>query len=155
MHKLRLYLDTTILNFAFTDDAPKEKQETLKFFKQIDRFEVNISEVVLREISRCPVQKRERMNELLSRYDLNILEFDQASQELGERYIKSGIIPIKYRDDASHIAIATVNNLDAILSWNFQHIVKMKTKREVVAINLMEGYKSIDIYTPSEVVEDV
>jgi hypothetical protein len=48
-----------------------------------------------------------------------------------------------------------VNNLDAILSWNFQHIVKMKTKREVVAINLIEGYKPIDIYTPGEVVEDV
>ena len=109
----------------------------------------------MREISRCPIQKRERMHELLSRYDLNILEFDQEAQELGERYIKSGIIPIKYRDDASHIAIATVNNLDAILSWNFQHIVKMKTKREVVAINIIEGYKSIDIYTPGEVVDDV
>lgn len=155
MHKLKLYLDTTVLNFAFADDAPKEMAATLKFFKQIERFEVSISEVVLREIARCPVQKREMLNELLGLYELDILEFDQASEELAERYIKSGIIPVKYRDDASHIAIATVNNLDAILSWNFQHIVKMKTKREVVGINLIEGYKSIDIYTPSEVVDDV
>ena len=155
MHKLKLYLDTTILNFAFADDAPKEKEDTLKFFKQIDRFEVSISEVVIREISRCPAQRREQLNTLLRRFDLNILEFNQEAQKLGERYVKSGVIPVKYRDDASHIAIATVNNLDAILSWNFQHIVKMKTKREVVAINLIEGYKPIDIYTPGEVVEDV
>ena len=155
MHKLKLYLDTTILNFAFADDAPKEMEYTLKFFKQIDRFEVSISEIVLREISFCPSQRREQMNKLINQNDLNILEFNHEAQELSEKYIKSGIIPVKYRDDAIHIAIASVNNLDAILSWNFQHIVKMKTKREVVAINLIERYKSIDIYTPREVVEDV
>ena len=71
------------------------------------------------------------------------------------RYIKEGIIPVKYQDDAFHIAIATVNNMDAILSWNFQHIVKLKTKREVVGINLIMGYRPIDIYTPWEVVDYV
>lgn len=155
MHKLKLYLDTTILNFAFADDAPKEKEDTLRFFKQIDRFDVSISEVVLREVSLCEPKKRERLNSLWQRHDLSVLEFDAEAQELAEKYIKSGIIPIKYRDDANHIATATVNNFDAILSWNFQHIVKMKTKREVVAINIIEGYKPIDIYTPKEVVEDV
>ena len=155
MHKLKLYLDTTIFNFAFADDAPKETQETLKFFKQIGRFEISISDVVLDEVSRCPALKRERMMELLNRHEWNILELDQAAKDLAARYISEGIIPVKYRDDAYHIAIATVNNLDAILSWNFQHIVKMKTKREVVGINIIEGYKPIDIYTPGEVVEDV
>ena len=71
------------------------------------------------------------------------------------RSISERIIPVKHRDDTYHIATATVNNMDAILSWNFQHIVKMKTKREVVGINLIEGYKPIDIYTPGEVVDDV
>ena len=155
MHKLKLYLDTTILNFVFADDAPKDKEDTLRFFKQIDRFEVSISEVVLREISLSQPQKREQLTSLWRRHDLNVLEFDTEAQELSEKYIRSGIIPVKYRDDASHIAIATVNNFDAILSWNFQHIVKMKTKREVVAINLIAGYKPIDIYTPGEVIENV
>lgn len=155
MHKLKLYLDTTILNFAFADDAPKEMEDTLRFFKQIVRFEISISDIVLDEISRCPVLKRTEMMDLINRYEWDILELDQAAKGLAARYISEGIIPVKYRDDAYHIAIASVNNLDAILSWNFQHIVKMKTKREVVGINLIEGYKSIDIYTPGEVVEDV
>ena len=155
MQKLKLYLDTTVLNFAFADDAPKEKEETLKFFKQVDRFEVNISDVVLDEIGNCPALKRTHMMDIINRYEWDIIELDQPAKDLAARYISEGVIPVKYRDDAYHIAIASVNNLDAILSWNFQHIVKMKTKREVVGINLIEGYKPIDIYTPGEVVEDV
>lgn len=52
-----------------------------------------------------------------------------------------------------HIAVASINNLDAIISWNFAHIVKLKTKKEVVGINAISGYKEIDIYSPWEVIE--
>ena len=45
--------------------------------------------------------------------------------------------------------------MDVIVSWNFEHMVKLKTKREVVGINLFMGYKEIDIYSPWEVVENV
>ncbi len=155
MHKLKLYLDTTVLNFAFADDAPKEMESTLRFFKQIDRFEVSISDIVFDEIERCPALKRARLAELINKYHWDVLELDQAAKNLAGHYLSAGVIPLKFRDDAYHIAIATVNGQDAILSWNFQHIVKMKTKREVVAINLLEGYKGIDIYTPMEVVDDV
>ncbi len=155
MHKLKLYLDTTVLNFVFADDAPREMASTLMFFRQIDRFEVAISDIVLDEIERCPVLKRERLMALINQHDWEILELDQPAKNLAGQYLSAGVIPQKYRDDAYHIAIATVNDRDAILSWNFQHIVKMKTKREVVGINLLEGYKGIDIYTPMEVVDNV
>ena len=62
---------------------------------------------------------------------------------------------MKYQDDANHIAVASIHNCDVILSWNFKHIVKVKTKREVAGINLLKGYNSIDIYTPREIIEDV
>ena len=155
MHKLKLYLDTTVLNFAFADDAPKEMAATLKFFKQIERFEVSVSDIVLDELGRCALPKRLWLMDLVSKNNCDVLELDQTARSLAGRYLLAGVIPQKYRDDAYHIAIATVNNMDAILSWNFQHIVKMKTKREVAAINLLEGYKSVDIYTPMEVVDDV
>ena len=58
MKKLRLYLDTTILNFLFADDSPEEFKFTQKFFKQIKLFDVFISEVVLREVYRCPQPKQ-------------------------------------------------------------------------------------------------
>lgn len=60
---------------------------------------------------------------------------------------------MKYRDDAVHIAIAVVNNLDAIVSWNLTHMVKLKTRLEVNGINKIEGYKEIEICTPREVMD--
>ena len=154
MEKLRLYLDTTILNFLFADDSPEECRLTQKFFKQIKSFEVSISEVVLREVYRCEQPKQKKLLDVIDRYDLEVFNFTEEADQLAEIYIKKGIIPVKYRDDANHIAVASLNNCD-VLSWNFQHIVKIKTKREVSVINLHKGYNAIDIYTPREVIEDV
>ena len=154
MKKLRLYLDTTILNFLFAEDSPEERRLTQKFFKQIENFDVFVSEVVMREVYRCAQPKQKQLLDTIDRYDLEVLAFTEEADQLAEIYIKKGIIPVKYRDDANHIALASLNNCD-VLSWNFQHIVKVKTKREVSVINLHKGYNSIDIFTPREVVEDV
>jgi len=56
--------------------------------------------------------------------------------------------------DGTHIAIATFHNLDCILSFNFQHINKLKTKEMTALVNLREGYKGITICTPMEVLEN-
>lgn len=93
MQKLKLYLDTTILNFAFADDAPKEMDATLKFFKQIDRFEVSISDIVLEEIERCSLVKRERLMELVNKHHCDIFELDQSSRKLANRYISGALFP--------------------------------------------------------------
>ena len=69
-------------------------------------------------------------------------------------YVSNGVIPHKYRTDGLHIAIATVNNLDMIISMNFQHIVKRKTIKMTSAINTINGYKAIEIYSPMEVIEN-
>lgn len=82
------------------------------------------------------------------------LEFDGECYELAAEYIKRGIIPDKYEDDAFHIAVASVNDLDAIISWNFKHIVKLKTKKEVAGTNLLLGYKELEIYSPMEVIDN-
>ena len=63
------------------------------------------------------------------------------------------IFPSKYRDDGLHIAIATVHQIDVVVSWNLRHMVKLRTRREVKAINIVEGYKEIEICTPMEVIE--
>ena len=155
MKKLKIYLDTSILNFALSEDVPKEKEITLKLFHQIERYEAYISDVVIAEVNRCPKPKREQLLDLIGKYDLAELALNESAQELANKYIQESIIPQKYQADAFHIAIASVNNMDVIVSWNFEHMVKLKTKREVVGINLFMGYKEIDIYSPWEVVENV
>ena len=66
----------------------------------------------------------------------------------------AGMIPEKYKTDGLHITIATVNNLDMLISMNFQHIVKRKTVKMTGHINVMNGYRAIEIYAPMEVIEN-
>ena len=53
-----------------------------------------------------------------------------------------------------HIAVATVNDLGMIISMNFQHIVKRKTKIGTGNINALNGYRAVEICTPMEVVDN-
>lgn len=157
MKKLKLYFDTSVLNFAIATDVPNERQITLKLFEEVKqgKHEVFVSDVVFKEINRAPTSVATKLKALL--LDLNVVELlaDEDAQSLSRKYIENGIIPKRYEDDAMHIAIASVNDLDVIVSWNFNHIVKVKTKKEVTGINLMMGYKEIEIYSPQEVIESV
>jgi len=154
---LKLYFDTSVFGFTIANDAPKEREVTLKLFEEIKKgkYEVFISEVVLREINRAPEGKAVKLRDQIKRINPEELTLGYDSQLLAKEYMKRNIIPAKYEDDAFHIAIASVNNLDVIVSWNFKHIVKLKTKREVAGINTLMGYKPIEIYSPLEVVENV
>ncbi len=155
MRKLEFYLDTTVFNFVFVDDAPKERQVTVKFFEQIDKVNVYISDLVLKEIGRCPQPRQANIARLLAKTDYQEIYLNQEAEILADHYLQQGIIPVKYRDDAVHIAIASVAGMDVLLSWNFAHMVKLKTKREVMAVNLLMGYNSIEILSPWEVVDDI
>ena len=155
MKKIKLYLDTTIFNFFFADEAPQERDITRKFFKEIDQYEIYFSDIVIKEIARCHSPKREKLLRLIEEHSPEELMLDEEARILAHKYVKEKIIPVKYMDDAHHIALASVHGIDALLSWNFEHIVKLKTKREVVGINMFMGYGPIDIYSPWEVVGHV
>ncbi len=90
---------------------------------------------------------------MIEKYNLIPLEIDEEIENLANLYIQNKIIPQKYEADAVHIAVAVINDLDVIVSWNFEHIVKLKTKLAVNGINKMEGYKEVEIYSPMEVIE--
>ncbi len=154
--KLKLYFDTSVFNFVFADDAPDKKTITLKLIEDVktNKYDVYISAVVLREIREAQQEKAEKLMSLINDVQPFELEFDSECYALAYEYIKREIIPIKYEDDAFHIAVASVNDLDAIISWNFKHIVKLKTKKEVSGINLLMGYKEIEIYSPMEVIDN-
>jgi len=146
-----------MFNFYFADDSPEKRQDTLKLFKEIKdgKYEPYTSFVVLDEINKTTDnQKRERMLGLIKEYDVGVMEDDSEADTLADIYVREGIIPIKYRDDALHIAVATIAEMHVILSWNFQHIVKRKTRNMVNAVNLREGFRTIEICSPKEVIED-
>lgn len=130
MKKIKYYLDTTIFNFVFTEGDTEKKDITIKLFKDLLLIAegIYISDEVIREISRASEPRKSQLEGLLRECNSLMLEIDSEVQELAERYIKEGIIPERYRSDALHIAVAVINGIEVIVSWNFEHIVKLKTR---------------------------
>ena len=67
-------------------------------------------------------------------------------------YLQEGVVPAKFRDDARHIAVAVINSIDVIVTWNCRHMANIEKKRLINAVNLIKGYPQIDIVTPMEVI---
>lgn len=153
----KLYLDTSVINFAVSiQDVAKEKQATLQLLDQIKqgKFEGFISGVVVDEIMKASSEKQQELFQIINGVHLEVLAMSEEVEQLAEKYISEGVIPRKHSDDALHIAIASVHGIDIIVSWNFEHLVKSKTRREVHGINSLMKYHSIDIATPLEVITD-
>ena len=151
----KIYLETSVFNFYFADDAPEKKQDTLKLFEEIDqgKYEPYISDYVFLELRRATEPKQSQMITLTERYGVTLLELNVEADRLAQVYVDEGIIPAKHFVDAAHIATATIHDLDFIVSFNFQHIVKRKTVTMTESVNLREGYKRIGIFSPTEVIE--
>ena len=155
MRKIKCYLDTSILNFLFAEDDVPKRDITAKFFDQLHIIadQVFISDEVIKEIGRAPEPIRSQLMGLLEKIKPLLLEFDIEAEELAKRYVREGIIPERYKSDAIHIAIAVINKVEVIISWNFEHIVKLKTRIMVNEVNRSFGYHDIEICSPNEVVE--
>ena len=79
-------------------------------------------------------------------------ERTEEADELANRYVKAGLIPARYRNDALHLAVAIINDMDAVVSWNFEHLVRLTTRLGVNGLNKMLGYRDIEIVSPEEVI---
>jgi len=87
---------------------------------------------------------------LWSKLNDNVLHVSEKAKNLAKIYVKQGIFPEKYFDDALHVALASENQIDILISWNFTHLVKLKTRRMVLAINLQEDFIPVEIISPPE-----
>ncbi|MCL1927294.1 MAG: hypothetical protein FWG07_00685 [Treponema sp.] len=152
-----IYLETTIFNFPFTDDASHYRADTLRLFKEIKagKFKPYTSKYVTNELENTRDKvKLEQMKTLIIDHRITVIPASDEAERLASVYIKEGIIPEKFEADAFHIAAATVAGLDLIVSLNFRHIVKHKTIIQTEIINAREGYKRVFIHSPMEVTDN-
>ncbi|MCY4188239.1 MAG: N-6 DNA methylase [Bryobacterales bacterium] len=146
--KLRVYVDTSVIG-GCEDDEFREPSRQL-----IDRFargEITlvVSKVTLEELETAPPAVREVFESVRTER----LEFVNISEEiraLADRYIESGAIGAAMRNDAEHIAAATLANVDVLASWNFRHIVNLRQIRQYNAVNRQMGYADVEIRDPRE-----
>lgn len=155
MRRLKVYLDTSVVSYLYQQDAPEKMKDTLELWKLFRNkvYEVYISDIVIREISGCNEAKLKILLDYLEQIDYNIIETDEDTVELAEKFIDFGILKQKSFDDCQHIAAAILAGCDIITSWNFKHIVNVKTVRGVKVITTLEGYKDLLIYPPSVLIE--
>jgi len=154
MKILKVFLETTIFNYYF-DKERDAHPSTVELFEEIGKgkYQAFTSIYVIKELGDAPDEKRDLMLSLIDRYKIKILDESDEIEALAKTYTNEGTIPRKFITDAIHIATATVNDLDIIISLNFKHIVKRKTIELAEVINIREGYKNVRIYTPMEVVD--
>jgi predicted nucleic acid-binding protein len=154
MKKLKLYLETSVWNFVFAVDAPEKMDITKSFFQAINEnlYEIFISEIVIKEINDAPDPKKSALFKLINKHAPMELEVTEEAIELAGMYIKRGIVPKGKTNDALHIAVATVYEIDAVVSWNYQHLANLRKSELFNAANLESGYtKRLEIVTAMEV----
>ena len=151
----KIYLETTLFNFYFDEDRGFAHAETVRLFEEIaaGKYEAFTSTYVTDELENAPEVKRDKMMRLITEYKISVLAPNVEVVRVADIYIAENVIPQKYRTDGLHIAIATVYDLDMVISMNFQHIVKRKTKAATASINVLNGYRAIEICNPMEVIE--
>jgi len=154
MRKQKVYLETTMFNYYF-DKTRNAQPVTVAFFEAIGsgQFEGYTSVYAYGELDKAPEPQRTNMLNLIEKYHITVLDTSDEADQLAENYMANNIIPRKKNIDALHIAIASVNELDIILSFNFKHINKLKTKTQIPTINQVSGYQNVIITQPEEVID--
>ena len=150
---MRIYVDTSVINGLYAQDE-RIKDITTQFFRSVKfgRFTLYGSEIVAAEIKNTPNSgKRALLIEIIAEHSIELLPITEEVKTLASYYVENKIIPAKYKADALHIACCAVHNIPLLVSWNFEHIVKHKTRVEVNQINKKLGWPQIDLCSPEEV----
>lgn len=145
--KLTLYLDTSIPSAYYDTSKPVRQLITQKWFEHnASSYELYTSITAVDEIDELDnLEKWQHIKDLLFDYTIHILELSEEAVTLANDYIKKGAIPESEPEDAYHVAIASVHQLNGLASWNFKHIVSMNPIRKIHEINLKHGYPIIEI----------
>ncbi len=151
MKRFRAYADTSVFGGCFDDEFAAESKA---FFASVrsGKFVLVVSPTVLAELQRAP----EQVKKILADLPPSAVEFvgiDSEVERLRDAYLSAGILAHGHRSDAEHIAAASVAAVDFVVSWNFRHIVQFEKIAGYQAVNLLNGYREIRIYSPKEVAD--
>lgn len=145
---LKIYLDTSVFGGCFDSEFELASKRLFSNIKK-GKFIVVVSDVVNAELAKAPSEVQALAESIKDFTEL--AEITTAAIELQQAYIKAGVVTKKSLNDALHVAIATTSAVDAIVSWNFKHIVKLDRIKGYNDINVLHGYQRLTIISPQEV----
>ena len=149
MRGTRTYVDASVFGGVFDEEFAGPSQA---FFDQVQegRFSIVTSALVADEVGRAPTDVRELYQRVLPAAEL--IAADEEALALQGAYLSTGIVSLRWADDALHVALAVVAAADLIVSWNFRHIVHWEKGPLYNAVNRLRGYREVAIHSPSEVI---
>ncbi len=144
-----IYIDTSVFGGKFDDEF---EFWTDLFFKKVinSKLMLIFSDVAEDELIKAPRKVKEFVESIPESNILRV-ELTEEAVILAERYLAEKVVGTSSRADCYHIALATILKVDILVSWNFKHIVNIQKINGYNAVNLMTGYKTIEIRTPREI----
>lgn len=146
----RVYIDTSVIGGCIDNEFATWSKLLFDEFRSGIKIAV-VSDLTLRELEDAPEKVRQILSDLPSEFIEYVFLNDEAIT-LADTYIAQGVVNEKHLIDAQHIAIATIEHVDVLVSWNFKQIVNLDRIRKFNAVNLMQGYHLLEIRSPLEVV---
>ncbi len=146
---LRVYIDTSVIGGCIDQEFAPWSNGLMRDFRE-GTFIPVLSDLLAAEIGNAPPRIQSLHNSLLE-MNHELLATGIDSVNLADVYQQRQIVTPKYYDDGLHIALATIAEVDVVVSWNFKHIVRLNKIRLFNAVNLELGYKQVEIYSPREV----
>lgn len=145
----KVYLDTSVVGGYFDKEF---EADTIPFFERVILGELTImvSDLLEAELLRAPDFVKELMSRIPEKHKLKV-KLTQEANVLADKYIEAKVVGKTSRADCQHIAMATLNNADVLVSWIFKHIVNLDRIRGYNGINYLLGHRIIEIRTPKEI----
>lgn len=151
MKKPRIYVDTSVIVGCCDPEFQEWSFKLLSDF-QSGTYSLLLSILTDAEILEAPEEVK-NVYTTFRECATETIEINPEAIELADAYLMHKILPRNYRNDAIHIALATISVADLLVSWNFKHVVHFKKIQMFNAVNIEMGYKPILIYSPREVTE--
>jgi len=149
---MRIYVDTSVFGGCFDPEFEYWSNQLIDYFK-IGKYKAVISEVSEFELKFAPDHVKQILADI-PRKNIEIAALTQEARELSLHYIKEKIVTKKSLADTQHIAVATIQQVDLLVSWNFKHIVNYNKIRLYNSVNLKHGYKILEIRNPRDLTDE-
>jgi len=148
--KQRIYIDTSVVGGYFDEEF---NEATIMLFERLDNNEIIfvVSDLLDLELLKAPQQVRQ----LLLNYPADKFQRVELTEEammLADTYISEKVVGKTSLEDCRHIALATINKVDVLASWNFKHIVNLDRIKGYNSVNMRLGYSIIEIRSPKDLV---
>jgi predicted nucleic acid-binding protein len=146
----KIYLDTSVIG-GYYDNEFEEDTKILFEKIRLGQFHIVYSSVTEDELLEAPENVRNLIPGL-PKHLVTFIELTPEAVELADSYINENVVGKTSRADCFHIALATINKVDIMVSWNFKHVVNVQRIRGYNSVNMKLGYSTIDIRSPKEII---